>query len=90
MMICSGSDHLDTVAAAQRSLNTVKAVGEELEECEWDLVFLACRRQHSKQLDVAMSPDSVRELQKKVRKEPGKVLRSLARDVNSGNEACTE
>ena len=72
MMISAGFDNRDIVAAAQCSLNTVKTVQEELEECEGDVESVASRKPHRKRWDVARSPEFVKELQKKVRKDPGK------------------
>ena len=84
MMIRAGFDNRDIVAAAQCSLNTVKTVREELEECEGDVESVASRRPHKKRSDVSRSPEFVKELQKKVQKDPGKGIRSLAREMNVG------
>ena len=45
---------------------------------------VASRKPHRKRSDVARSPEFVKELQKKVRKDPGKGIRSLAREMNVG------
>ena len=43
---------------------------------------MGCRRQHRKRPDVARAPDFVKVLQKKVRNDPGKGIRSLAREID--------
>ena len=84
MLIRAGFDDRDTVAAALCPLNTLKTVREELEKCEGTWESVTCQRQLRKRLDEERSLDLVTGPQRKVGKNNGKGIRSLAREMSLG------
>ena len=70
------------MVAAQCSLNTVKTIRHELENCHGDYKAVARRKQHSRRSSCVRSAEVLENLQKKVLEEPGIGIRALSRELN--------
>ena len=70
MMICAGHQNKEIMVAAQCSLNTVKTIRHELENCNGDYEAVARRKQHNRGFDCVRAAEFLEDLQKKVLEDP--------------------
>ena len=86
MMIRAGHPNADITTAAQCSLNTVKAVRHDMEDCneDYESVAMASGKEHRRCSDCIQTTKFVKQLQDKVIEDPGKRIRALAREMGVG------
>ena len=70
------------MVAAQCSLNTVKTIRHELENCDGDYAAVAGRKQHTRRPDLVCTAESLKNMQKKVKEHPGIGARALSCELN--------
>ena len=71
MMIHAGHQYMEIMVAAQCSLNTVKIIRHDLENCDGDYEAVARRKQHSRRSDCVRTAEFLKNLQKIVLVDPG-------------------
>ena len=70
MVIHTGYQNKEIAVAAQCSLNTVKTIRHELENCDGDYQAVARRKQHNRRSDCVRTAEFLENLQKKVFEDP--------------------
>ena len=65
MMIHASHQNNEITIAAQCSLNTVKKIRHELENCDGDYMAVARRKQHNRRFDCIRTAEFLENLQKK-------------------------
>ena len=70
MMICAVHENKEIMVAAKCSLNTVKTIRHELENCNGDYEAVARRKQHNRRSDCVRTAEFLKNLQKKVLEDP--------------------
>ena len=69
-MICADHQNKEIMVAAQCSLNTVKTIRHELENCNGDYEAVARRKQHNRRSDYVRTVEFLENLQEKVLEDP--------------------
>ena len=69
-MICTGHQNKEIMVAAKCSLNTVKTIRHELENCNGDYEAVDRRKQHDRRSDCVRTAEFLENLQKKVLEDP--------------------
>ena len=82
MMIHACHQNKEITVAAQCSLNTVKIINHELENCDEDYETVARRKQHSRRSDCVRTSEFLKNLLKKVLDDPGISIRALSCELN--------
>ena len=82
MMIRTGHQNKDIMAAAQCSLNTVKTIRHELETCNGDYEDVARRKIPCRRSDCIRTTEFLANLREQVLKNPGIGIRALSREMN--------
>ena len=82
MMTHAGHKNNEIKFADQCSLNTVKTIRHELENCDGDYEAVARRKQHCRRSDCVCTAEFLENLQKKVLEESGIRIRALSRELN--------
>ena len=62
MMIQAGHQNKEIIVAAQCSLNTVKTIRHELENCDGDYEAVAGKKQHNRQSNYVRTADCLKNL----------------------------
>ena len=81
-MICAGHQNKEIMVAAQFSVNTVKTIRYELENCNGHYEAVARRKQHNRRSDCVRKAEFLENLQKKVLEDPAIGIRALSRELN--------
>ena len=82
MMIHAGHQNKEIMVAAQYSLNTIKTIRHELENCDGDYEAVARRKQQNGRSDCIRTAEFLENQQKKVLEDPGIGIRALSRELN--------
>ena len=82
MMIHAGHQYMEIMVAAQCSLNTVRTIRHELENCHGDYEAVARRKRHSRRSDYVCTAEFLKNLQNNVLEDPGIRIRALSCELN--------
>ena len=82
MMIHAVHQDKEITVSAQCSMNIVKTIRHELENCDGDYKAVVRRKQHNRRYDCIRTTEFLKNLRKKVLEDPIIKIRVLSREMN--------